>query len=205
MKFDEIFELSFCINLKKRTDRWDLCQKEFEKINFYPQRFDAIEDANPAIGCLKSHIEILKIAKQENKSVLIFEDDVQFINIENNVINKTLDELKDLDFCLFYLGGNILKPFYQITDHLAKLTHCQSTHAYSVNKKYIPMVLDFLEKNIFFIDCLYADYVVPQTPCYISVPMVAIQRTDFSNIENREMNYDVPMARYKQNLIRRAT
>jgi GR25 family glycosyltransferase involved in LPS biosynthesis len=202
VKLENFFELSFCINLKERTDRWEECQEEFEKIHFYPERFEAIKDKNPVIGCLKSHIEILKIAKQENKNVLIFEDDVSFINTETHIVEKALDELYNLDFCLFYLGGNILKPFYQITNHLAKLTHCQSTHAYSCSKKYVPMVLDFLEKNIYYVDCLYSDYIVPSTPCFVTVPLIATQRTSYSDIEHREMTYDVPIQRYWDNLVR---
>jgi len=203
MKLDNMFEMSYVVNLDKRPDRLADCEDSWWKLNFYPERFPAIENPNPAMGCYLSHLEILRRARDANKNVLIFEDDVDIIRFEDKLIEKALDELYYLDWAMFYLGGNILKPFYQETNHLARLTHCQSTHAYSVNKKYLPQIVDFLEKNIFIIDCLYADVIVPQLPCYITIPMMAIQRSDYSDIEKQKMTYDIPIARYNNFLVRK--
>ena len=60
MKLDNMFENSFCINLKSRPDRWEEMQDEFYKINFYPNRFEAIVDENPVKGCYLSHLELLR-------------------------------------------------------------------------------------------------------------------------------------------------
>ena len=203
MKLENMFEMSYVINLDKRPDRLVACEDAWYKLNFYPERFSAIENENPSLGCYLSHLEILRKARDANKNVLIFEDDIEIINFEEKLIEKALDELYDLDWAMLYLGGNILKPFYQTSPHLAKLNHCQSTHAYSINKKYLPQIVEFVEKNIFIIDCLYADYVVPQLPCYITIPMMAIQRSDYSNIEKRKMTYDIPIERYNRFLVKK--
>jgi len=203
MKLDNIFEMSFCINLDRRKDRWEACQKEFYKLNFYPERFSAIEDVNPVFGCKKSHLEILKRAQKANKNVLIFEDDVEIINFEDKLIERVMDELYDISWDMFYFGGNILRPFYQVTEHLAKLNHCQSTHAYGVHRNFLNELVPFIESHDTFIDVLYADGVCPLKNCYIALPMMAIQRTDYSDIEYREMNYEVPIARYNKFLVRR--
>lgn len=108
-----------------------------------------------------------------------------------------------MDWWMLYLGANLMRPCYEVTDHLAQLTHAQSTHAYGVNKKYLPQIINFIENNHTFIDVIYAEGIVPQTPCFITIPMMAIQRTDFSDIENREMNYDLPIQRYKRQLVRK--
>ena len=42
MNINKFFSGIYCINLKSRTDRWNLAQKEFEKINANVERFDAI-------------------------------------------------------------------------------------------------------------------------------------------------------------------
>jgi GR25 family glycosyltransferase involved in LPS biosynthesis len=194
--------MSYVVNLDKRPDRLVSCEDAWYKLNFYPERFSAIENENPALGCYLSHLEILKRARDANKSVIIFEDDIEIINFEEKLIEKALDEIYNMDWAMLYLGGNILKPFHQVTPHLAKLTHCQSTHAYGINKKYLPTIVDFVEKNMFIIDCLYADYIVPQLPCYITIPMMAIQRSDYSDIEKRKMTYDIPVDRYNKNLVR---
>ncbi|KKP56828.1 MAG: hypothetical protein UR51_C0028G0008 [Candidatus Moranbacteria bacterium GW2011_GWF1_34_10] len=202
MKLDNFFELGYVINLDKRRDRLGACEPEFYKLNYYPERFSAIEHENPSVGCRLSHLAILKKALKENKSVLIMEDDLQIINFEEHLVEKVLDELWGLDWAMIYFGGNLMRPCFQVSEHLARLTHAQSTHFYGVSKRYLPQIVDVIEKNDYFIDCLYADVIVPQLPCYISVPMVAIQRSDFSDIEKINMNYDVPVARYNKQLIR---
>lgn len=205
MKLDNIFELSYCINLKSRPDRWELCQDEFYKLNWYPERFEAIEDLIPARGCLLSHIAILKDAFEKKKNVLIFEDDMEVINFEEKLIEKALDELYDKKWDMLYLGGNILRPFYQETQHLAKLNHCQSTHAYGVNKDFLGKLIPFLENTSTFIDVTYAEGVIPHANCYITIPMMVIQRESYSDIEKRIMDYSIPMERYNHFLVRKQT
>lgn len=203
MKITDIFELCYCVNLDNRTDRWKLCLPEFEKIGVHPERFSAIYDPVGWKGCRKSHIEILKKAKEEKKNVLIFEDDFEVINHENNLLDNVAEELNKIKWDMFYLGGNILRPFYQVSNHLAKLTHCQSTHAYGVNYNFLDTLIPIVEKNNFIIDVVYADGVIPYHNCYITIPMVAIQRADYSDIEKTVMDYSIPLARYNHFLVRR--
>jgi GR25 family glycosyltransferase involved in LPS biosynthesis len=201
MKLENIFEENYCINLKSRLDRWDAMQNEFYKINFFPQRFEAITDENPVRGCYLSHLELLRRANASGKSLLVLEDDACFYEYEKDTIEKSLDELCPLDWWIFYLGANIMKPFYQVSDHLAKLNWAQSTHAYAINKKHLPEILDFVESQNSFIDVIYTS-IVMQTSCYITIPMVSYQRTDYSDIEHCEMSYDLPIKRYWDNLVR---
>lgn len=203
MKIDEMFPLQYYVNLDEREDRKELAEKEFDKLGIHPQRFSAIKHKNGAVGCYLSHLNILKIAEAKKENVLIFEDDVQFIGDYNEVINKAMDELDDLDWHMGYFGGNILRPAYQVTPHWAQVSHCQSTHAYFVHKNFVPSLVAFLERNRFILDVLYAEHVVTQKNCYITVPMVAIQRTDFSSIEKQEMSYDIPIERYNKFLVKK--
>ena len=135
------------------------------------------------------------------------EDDVEFDEDCRQVLEVSLDELCDLDYDMIYFGGNILRPFYQVTKHWARLSHCQSTHCMAFNKKFLPTVVGFLENNStqktgLAIDQLYADWLVPNCRAYIIIPMIARQRSDFSTIENREMTYDLPVQRYWHYLVR---
>jgi GR25 family glycosyltransferase involved in LPS biosynthesis len=205
MQLDELFPLQYVINLDERKDRLELAKKEFNKIGITPKRFSAIKHEIPWMGCLQSHIAILKEAQRLKQNVLIFEDDVQFIGDYNNVIDKALNELSKMNFEMFYLGGNVLKDVYQTTEHLGRLQHAQSTHAYGVAYSFLETLIPFLESNTYILDVLYADHVIPYAQCYITIPMVAIQRTSYSNIENMEMTYDIPIARFNQHLIRKLT
>jgi GR25 family glycosyltransferase involved in LPS biosynthesis len=203
MKISEMFPLQYVINLDKRKDRLELAKKEFEKLGISPKRFSAIKNDIPWIGCLQSHIAILKEAQRIKQNVLVFEDDVKFIGDYKEVIDKSLNELSKFKWDLFYLGGNVLKDIYQETEHLGRLQHCQSTHAIAYSYKSLEYLIPFLEANTYILDVLLADYVIPYTNCYITIPMTAIQRTSFSNIENKEMTYDIPIARFNQHLIRK--
>ena len=83
------------INLEKRATRKKQCEKQLKSIGIHkPRRFNAIENENGFIGCAQSHIECLKIARDENwPYICIFEDDLLF-NEPNKVkemINKYID------------------------------------------------------------------------------------------------------------------
>lgn len=189
MKLNDFFELSFCINLEKRKDRLQESLIEFDKLGFHPTIFKAIENENPVVGCLQSHLTILKMAREMNKDVLIFEDDVEFVNDYKETIESALDELSQLEWDMFYLGGNVLNSIYQVSDHLGRLTHCQSTHAYSVNHRFLDTLIKNIEQFNDHIDILYAWGIVPRNFCYITIPITALQRPSFSDIMGIKADY----------------
>jgi GR25 family glycosyltransferase involved in LPS biosynthesis len=100
----EYFDKVFLINLDKRKDRLDRCNNIFEQNSVMDlvERFPGIvpnpsddipytKDTEkikiPLYGCLLSHINIIKRAKEEGlKSVLVLEDDVDFINIDSVIL-----------------------------------------------------------------------------------------------------------------------
>ena len=161
---------------------------------------------NGAIGCMISHFEVLEAAACLNTSVFVFEDDVSFMGKDTaRDLRLACHELEKLDWDMFYIGGNLLKPATQVTPHLAKLAHCQSTVAYGVNKNFVKTLLGYINlKHIERpIDMIYADMVIPNHNCYITVPMLAIQRDSFSDIEGKEVKYSEYLEkRYWDNLIK---
>lgn len=71
----------FFINLDKRPDRLNEIMREINEMAFpidKVERFSAIEGGQ--VGCVVSHLEIIKIAKQQHyRNILILEDDFHFI------------------------------------------------------------------------------------------------------------------------------
>ena len=65
----DFFDAIFCINLDKRPDRWIHAQEQFKKIGILDKvkRFSAIERKDGRLGCIKSHLEIIKYA-QKNRA-----------------------------------------------------------------------------------------------------------------------------------------
>ena len=130
------------INLDHREDRRQVMQKFFddghipsEKI----ERFSGIKHDVGIIGCAQGHISILKMAKANNwKSVLILEDDLQWVNFEENY--KKLEQLKSYDVCM--LGG-----FYIDADPpRIKAAFC--TNAYIVSSHYYDTLLENFEYGL---------------------------------------------------------
>jgi len=200
--FDEIF----CINLDKRKDRWGLAQKEFEKINILDRvkRFPAIERKDGRLGCIKSHLEILKYAKKNNlNNVLIFEDDVMFLNDVNGVLDNVVKQLP-VDWNLLYLGANLHSPLTNISDNLVLLNNGFSTHAISYNKnvydifikKYNTMNELILQSDI--LDVWLASIIQNRGNSYLVKPLLATQRNDFSDIVKSDVNYSFIEERYKK-------
>lgn len=216
MQFRELFPLQVVINLDKRTDRLKACTEEFKKIGLHPVRKAGIippPENMPnkwwqgAVGCMASHVEVLQGAHALGTNVFIFEDDISFIPHKNTTTFEHLqicaDQLSTMEWDMFYIAGNLLKPCYQVTSNLAKLTHCQSTCAYGVNKNFIPTLLQALDlrKITKPIDMVYADDIIPNHNCFISIPMLGIQRDSFSDIEGVEVKYsDYLEKRYEDNL-----
>ena len=201
MKLDNLFELSYVLNLDKRKDRLDrLNAEEWYKINFYPTRFPAIERENGAQGCYESHLTMLKEAEKQNKNLLVFEDDISFFDHERVTIESSLDSLVEQeDWWLWYGSGNILRPFQQVAPCLARLNHCQSTVFYGVNRKHLSEIIQIVEQNPTFIDVVYSEIVVRNFPCFITIPMIGIQRPDYSDIEKQVVDYRYTLDRYKEN------
>lgn len=136
------------INLDNRQDRRDIMKSFFEKGQIPEDkiiRFSAIRKNNGAIGCLESHTQVLRMAKQQNwKNVLILEDDLQWINLEtqySELENLTKQSWDVILLCGWYQEYNFPRIFKSL-----------NTGAYLVNQSYYDKFLanrEFSLKNIY--------------------------------------------------------
>ena len=142
-KFSDIKHAIY-INLDSRTDRRELFEKQFEELHGrYPQdftfapvaRFSAIRDVdNGAIGCTKSHIECIQIAKNNGwDHVLIFEDDALLIHPEVLVhqVSSFLSRFRD-EWDVILFSGNNFPPFKIEAPDCFRIANCQTTGCYVV-------------------------------------------------------------------------
>lgn len=193
MKLNDFFDKIYCINLDERTDRWERAQTEFKKIGLENvERFSAIKNPVGAIGCRDSHLSIIKKSKEENlKNVLIFEDDVLFIDENVKYIEESLDQLSNENWTLFYLGAT-LEPHYgavtRVTNNLVKTNFAFTTHAYAINSNIFDKILNEAPSSK-IIDVYYCHHIVPLGSSLIINPIVAIQQEGFSDIENHNADY----------------
>jgi GR25 family glycosyltransferase involved in LPS biosynthesis len=213
--FDGLFPLKFVINLDKREDRLIEAKKEFASMGIrdvmrMPGKIYSDTRNHPswngALGCLFSHLAILRFAHDMQQNVMIFEDDVKFLNTEPDLLDQCSSELDSIGWDMFYGSANILKPCVQMTPHLARLSHAQSTACYGVRWGFIETLFKYFEKIDAPIDVIYADRVIPNHNCYVSIPMLAIQRDSYSDIEGQQANYSSYLEkRYWSNLVKSLT
>lgn len=177
---------TYVINLIERNDKKTYIERLFQQKNIKFEFYRPVKHSNPKRGCLESHLHLIRNAL-ENKfdKILIFEDDVKFL--------KSLKDLKEppSDWNMIYLGGTV----HRIMDTKNKYyTRVQTwtTHAYFINLKDKDFVNKLLEMENYNeeVDRFYLEKVNPKFKCYMSNPMIAIQKEDYSDIEGQEVNYD---------------
>lgn len=203
----DFFDAIFCINLEKRKDRWIHVQQQFDKIGIGDKvkRFSAIERKDGRLGCIKSHLEILKLAQRSNlKNVLVFEDDVVFVNNDvQGVMGNVIEQLPQ-NWELLYLGANLHSPLVKQSDNLVKLFNGFSTHAISYNsnlynifiKRYNTMNTVMLQGDI--LDVWLASTIQTRGNSYLVKPLLASQMNDYSDIAKSDVNYSFIEERYKK-------
>lgn len=204
--FDEIY----CINLDERVDRWEHSLQEFKKagIENRVQRFSAIKNNDGRVGIIQSNLAIVKKAKEKKlRNVLVFEDDVQFI-VDNpqEILAKSIEQIGDNKWFLFYLGANTHEKLSKIKPNLILLKNAFAVHAMAYsNLAYDILIAKYQGLNRIrdyndILDVFLAQKIQKNHICFMVNPMMATQMNSFSNIENRFVNYDFIENRYKNNI-----
>ena len=198
---NKYFDAIYCINLDKRRDRWERVSKAFKDSSVEVIRFSAIEQKDGRMGCIKSHIEILKIAKERNlKNVLIFEDDVVFID---SIVDNTFEQLP-MDWETCYIGANLHTNLIKYSDNLFTIKQAFSTHAIAYNNTVFDFIInkyDNIEKLDDYVDIYdvwLSNNIQPRNKSYIIYPLVAIQEKGYSDIEHNFIDYSFIVDRYKK-------
>jgi len=143
---DSIVKYHFYINLKKRKDKNKHTIKELKRFGLNsPNRFEAIKHEIGIVGCVKSHIKCIELAKERDYPfVCIFEDDIVFRNIEK--CRKMINKYINYDYDVLYLGCRVLNNKYEfLTDDLIRIDSAYTTHAYIVKSHYYDTIL----KNLY--------------------------------------------------------
>ena len=203
-KLWDIFDGAVYINLKHRADRKERVLKQFESINIKPQRFEGCyfnEQELKEFGLqLKNKINVtnfnlsmLKVASEAKrlklKNILIFEDDCIFDKEEFLETIPHLQELKNIKWDLFYLGGGI-NPYDNSVSKVSKNLYSvrkglYQTHAYAINSSYYDVLLADVQRRAqgFALDNWFACNYARKITITLKRP-VAFQEIGFSDIQN---------------------
>lgn len=192
----------FYINLEHRTDRKSHVESQLQSIGLIGERFNAIQLSNGAIGCSMSHLKLLQDAKKNNLDhILIVEDDILFLDPElfKTQFNRFF-ELHGNDWDVVLLAGNNMPPYETVDDTCVKVSRCQTTTGYLVNGHYIQTLIQNVKMGIthllnkpteqtnFAIDKFWLS-LQSADRWYLITPLSVVQREDYSDIEQKTVNY----------------
>ena len=201
-------DIKYClyINLSSRLDRKQHIESQLTSIGIQPTRFNAIKLKNGRIGCSMSHLKCLEIAKKNNwPYVMICEDDLLILNKDSfiNHLNNFFILHGDVNdaWNVLLLAGNNVPPYVKIDDTCIEVSHCQTTTGYIIKQCYYDTLIDNIRTGIHKLmkypdnHVLYAidKYWIQLQkihPWYMIVPIEAVQREDYSDIEKRQTNYE---------------
>ena len=155
----EFFDRSYIINLKDRTDRRRGVGAEFraigmevpgDKVSFYSASRPTAQGDFYSIGAkgsFSSHRNVLRLAAEAGlKNVLVFEDDLSFRRIHENMATAVLAAVQKVDWDVIYFG--YLEPKSPaLTGPLAPWPHdTLGGHWYGVNGHFIDTMVQYMDE-----------------------------------------------------------
>lgn len=189
------FDKIYCINLESRKDRWNSSLTEFHRVGITAERFNAFSGENKHLAFNRSQYECLKQALKDGcNTFLVLEDDVEFKAIDH--LKKALAELPE-EWDIVYLGANLIgsdvmrfqKPA-KVGQHLSRVYDCWQTHAVAYSRSTAQRIVDSFNPDEFPI---YDEWlrlnILKNVRAYIVNPQIAVQRPDYSDIWNKDVDY----------------
>jgi glycosyl transferase family 25 len=197
--FNEFFPNKVCINLDKRKDRWERMQNRFAQHEIDGVvRFPALDgkrleipphwdDFPGAFGCLRSHLSVVKQARQESRqSVMIFEDDAVFDSQFNARFSEYIDQIPS-DWDMLFFGGIHGEPFSRISRNVMRIRHSLSTYSYALKHTIYDSFIELNRQALTVLD-ENTRALQKQFNCYCFMPHLAWVEEDYSDVRDETSN-----------------
>ena len=182
------------INLNKRTDRRAEIEEELNNFNLPFERFEAIETpAFGTLGCGKSHLAVLKLAKERGyKNILILEDDFTFLVSKEAFEEQLTFFFNDqIDYDVLMLSYNLQKQLPTDYECVFKILYVQTASGYIVNQAYydtlihlyeyaMPLLESTMEHWNYSNDAVW-NTIIPQGKWFGFVTRIGKQRPSYSD------------------------
>ena len=180
-----IVDKTFCVSLIDRKDRRQKMKKHLKKRKIQFKFYNAVKNTqNPAKGCLQSHLNIIRQAKQKKlKAIMIIEDDC-FFNKKPVLPNPPND------WDMLYLGGNLEEVIEKNDGDKWIKMRCWTTHSYIIKQNMYDIIIKGLSKYDKEIDRFYCEEIHKKYNCYMSDPQITKQMSGYSDIEKKKVNYE---------------
>lgn len=192
------------INLDRRTDRLAEITGEFARMGIEGAiRFPAVEHTVGAVGCMKSHLAVIKMAKANNwTNVLIFEDDFMFI-VDKPTFHTALKIFfrTKIPYDVLMLSYN-LRAVQEINGLVGYARKAFTSAGYIIHSRMYDEIISVFEENIPKLEAEpHKHYLYALDTCWFPLQAtkewlylkkrIGIQRPGFSDIENKVVAYGV--------------
>ena len=149
------------------------------------------------LGCLLSHYNIIKIAKERNyKNILILEDDTFFTFDKSTTFQDIMSDLSIEinkifnNYGILYLTGNHANnSLKRISNNIVNTRYTLTTGSYLISERAMDFILDNLYGYAREIDVFYVERIQQTIPCYCIYPHIAGQSESYSDIAQINVNY----------------
>lgn len=185
-------EKTYIVNLEERIDRLVPLIDKLKSINFPYWVFKAEKNKDGKLGLLHTMKKLLSEALLEgHKIILVLEDDIKFLTDDMLCVQLYMEQLPEKWDCL-YLGINLFEDNVKLfSSNLIKIKSGYSSHAIVYHRRGMMKILQaILDNETLPYDELLVKYVQPLGNCYCTFPMVFSQHSGYSDIENKEVNYE---------------
>lgn len=148
-----------------------------------------------SLGCMLSHLEIIKKCIENNyENVLILEDDTIFeikYGMTFKLVMDTLgNQINNLEFGLLYLAGNHRgATIEKKTNNINKVVGTLTTGSYIINRRAMKCIVERMPHFPREVDVFYSDYIQKEYPCYCIVPHLTRQGEGYSDIVQQNVSY----------------
>lgn len=194
MKIFDYIEGAFYINLDYRTERKEQLENRYKELGISVERFEAIKLnletlENPfndphwhkKMGCTQSHFQCIKLAKDRNlKNVWIMEDDVKFAPSFLQKASKVINELKHVQWDMFFFGGEPNRKTIPFSDNLVRTNGVYGAHSYLVNHTFYDKLLNVPIENRIS-DIIFLNFDESQKTFFLSKELLCLQDENFES------------------------
>ena len=143
----------FYINLEYRKDRKEEIETELQKYDLLnkSERFIGFHVPTQGIlGCSKSHLSVLKLAKERGyKNILILEDDFEFVVCKEEFERNLSDFFESgLEYNVCMISFNLLEKSEEIVEKcpvVRRVLNGQTASGYIVNNTYLDTIIALYE------------------------------------------------------------
>ena len=198
------------VNLESRADRLANVTAVLASMGVFDiEVVKAIPHSCGLLGCGLSHVLAVQMcADSDAAACLVVEDDFELTVDPDDaraLVDRLFDEVSDSSWDVVFLSANVIVDRGSPYAMLRRIVNAKTTSAYIVSKRYAPKLLDayiksvtllnkfgcdFAYKELFGLD-MFTHALQPFDKWFVFHPKLGKQRKDFSDIEQRTVDYNV--------------